>query len=315
MRRNGFGENQKLLDLCVTSIFDNAMLRQLTATMLLASGAPVRWPSHHALRQEYSAIHATSPSAFHVSTSGTHRPFLVISCHIFLTADNTLSDLHRWHRLTRLTRFAVSTTASDGNALSAAVAQLRVCRQIVQQILIDGVAETIPECRLLSDVMFVEETAHQNVRYVLDATILQYLLAELFDPQPVLVVVVIKTEPGRCTHRGGSPSELLDDLLLFLTVRNLLIIHEHLVIKDAQSGSVKLKLIDLNRIIDAVDYTNTTRLHLRLRLAFSKLKEAGHFAFRGGVDSFVPFWGTSSFVKSLCIVTIVPSVSRYFVGD
>lgn len=221
---------------------------------------------------------------------------LKILRHKLLAAENTFCRLYRRHLFARLAGFAVARPRTNRNAFPTGQAQSRVLWEIVQQIFIDGVSETIPEGGFLSDVMLMEESADKYVGYVLDTAVLQSFLSQLLHPEPVLVIIVVQTQAGRGSHRRGRFAELTDKFLLLLTVWDVFIIHQHRVVEVTQSRCVELELVDLDCIIQAIHDADSARSHLRLQLALSKLEEVGNFSFRCGEDSFFPLRRAGWFV-------------------
>ena len=116
---------------------------------------------------------------------------LEILRHELLAAENAFCRLYCRHLFARLAGFAVARPRTNRNAFPAGQAQPRVLWEIVQQIFIDGVSETIPEGGFLSDVMLVEEPTDKYIGYVLDAAMLERLLPELLHSEPVLVIIVV----------------------------------------------------------------------------------------------------------------------------
>ena len=227
---------------------------------------------------------------------------LEILRHKPLAAENTFCRLYRRHLFARLAGFAVARPRTNRNAFPAGQAQPRVLWEIVQQIFVDGVPETIPEGGLLSDVMLVEEPTDKHVGYVLDAAILERLLPELLHSEPVLVIIVVQTQTGRGSHRRRCFAKLTDEFLLLLAVWDIFIVHQHRVIEVTQGRCVELELVDLDCIIQAIHDAGSTRRHLRLLLALSKLEEVGDLAFRCGEDSFFPLRRSFWPVQRFCVI-------------
>lgn len=227
---------------------------------------------------------------------------LKILRHKLLAAENTFGRLYRRHLFARLAGFAVARPRTNRNAFPTGQAQPRVLWEIVQQIFIDGVSETIPEGGLLSDVMFLEESADKYVGYVLDAPVLECLLSQFLHPEPVLVIIVVQTQTGRGSHRRGRFAKLTDEFLFLLAIWDVFIIHQHRVVEVTQGRCVELELVDLDRIIQAIHDAGPTRRHLRLLLALSKLEEVGDLAFRCGEDSFFPLRRSFWPVQRFCVI-------------
>lgn len=232
---------------------------------------------------------------------------LKILRHKLLAAENTFCRLYRRHLFARLAGFTVARPRANRNAFPTGQAQPRVLWEIVQQIFIDGVSETIPEGGLLSDVMLMEESADKYVGYVLDAPVLECLLSQFLHPEPVLVIIVVQTQTGRGSHRRGRFAKLTDEFLFLLAIWDVFIIHQHRVVEVTQGRCVELELVDLDRIIQAIHDAGSTRRHLRFRFTFGKLEKVGNFTFCGGKDAFFPLLGAGRLIKSFCI----PSYPRF----
>lgn len=167
---------------------------------------------------------------------------------------------------------------------------------IGKQIIVNDLAEAVPQHSFMDGLFFTEEVFDQNINNILLGTELRHLFLNLFCSFCIWVSIQLDVHlilPNLIDQR----QVLVDQNMLLISNFHICIVHQHPIVKGAKLLLLEVKLIRLNLIKQTIDTGLVGGLALVRSLIFCVNEEAGDSATGSSVNAFVPFWRTSRFVE------------------